>query len=90
MNNEIEEGCIALVINGAMSGNFPTNIGKIVTVGKRVGVVKNFSGNTYWAVDKPMVTNKGNNIYYQLEENLQRLDDTVNTEDIGESISIDA
>ena len=44
--SKLEPGRKAVVVNGAMSMNLPTNIGKIVTIGNYVGHVTGIINNT--------------------------------------------
>lgn len=80
MSSRIEEGCIARVINGALGSESP-NIGKIITVGRFLGRVKNFLHSDLWEVDKPMETTKGVQVYFISERYLQRIDDGNLTEE---------
>jgi len=47
MKNKIEEGCLA-IIQHSVAGND----GKCVTVGKFLGKVPGYIGNTYWEIDR--------------------------------------
>jgi len=71
--SRIEEGCMALVISGAVE----ENIGKIVAVGKFLGTVKGFSGNdNRWEVSPDMMTSFGTPCNHNQEPYLMRIDDT--------------
>lgn len=71
----LEPGCKAIVINGAMNPDYPTNLGKIVTVGNCLGPIQGNIHGDVWEVLEPMITEYGGIGYYNLEKNLQRIDD---------------
>lgn len=77
MKEQIEKGCLALVINSAC----PENIGKCVTVGNFLGRYEDFIDNDLWEVDVLQNTSygwhgeyPGEGVYAQSEKNLIRID----------------
>lgn len=73
--SNLEPGCKAIIINGVMSRKYPTNIGKIVTVGNFIGMIPSGGADDYWEVNKPMTRQSGDSVYANREKNMQRLDD---------------
>lgn len=67
---KIEEGCLAIVVNGMQVKGTPTNIGAIVRVVKFLGTERRI-----WEVDKPQWLVGGGSAYKQQESNLQPLDE---------------
>jgi hypothetical protein len=70
MNNKIEKGCLAIVVNSACS----ENLGKVVTVGEFLGDVSPVAGNDQWVVDVPQKCTSGLTVLFQREKNLLRID----------------
>jgi hypothetical protein len=70
MNNKIEKGCLAIVVNSSRS----ENLGKVVTVGNFIGKIEGILGEDAWEVDTPMVTKFGKIIHHQRESYLMRID----------------
>jgi hypothetical protein len=70
MNNKIEKGCLAIVVNSSR----PENLGKVVTVGNFIGKIEGILGDDAWEVDAPMVTKFGKIIHHQRESYLMRVD----------------
>ena len=61
--SNLEPGCKAIVVKGAMLPHLSTNVGKIVTVGKFIGNVFGKFGADQWEVDKPMVCTSGKSFF---------------------------
>lgn len=74
----IEEGCLAVIVRSSV----PENIGKSVRVGKFVGtppveesenVVWDGEG-LWWEIDRSIISNYGDHVYYAREDYLIRID----------------
>jgi hypothetical protein len=70
MNNKIEKGCLAIVVNSYC----PENLGKVVTVGNYIGTEIGFLMKDLWEVDKPMLASDGKYYFLQRENSLMRID----------------
>lgn len=70
MNNKIEKGCLAIVVNSYC----PENLGKVVTVGNFIGAEDWLEGDDVWEVDVAQMTTSGEEVYSQRECNLLRID----------------
>lgn len=70
MNNKIEKGCLAIVVNSYC----PENLGKVVTVGNFIGAKDWLEGDDVWEVDVAQMTTSGEEVYSQRECNLLRID----------------
>jgi hypothetical protein len=71
MNNKIEKGCLAIVVDSSR----PENLGKVVTVGEFLGRVSPVEGDDQWAVDVRQLCNNGTTaVFFQREKNLMRID----------------
>lgn len=75
MENRIEEGCLAVVVQTAV----PENLGKLVRVGKFVGKVFPYAGTDRWEVDIDMLSTKGTLARHQRESHLLRVTDMTDT-----------
>ena len=67
----IKEGCMAVVTGGLVK----ENIGKLVTVGKYIGCIDEYDFDDYWEVDTPMEDSEGDEVYFQREVSLSKIDD---------------
>lgn len=75
--SNLEPGCKAIVVKGAANNdpNIPTNIGKVVTVGRFLGKVYGWVGHDRWETDILMTGTTGGNSYHNREFHMQRIDD---------------
>jgi len=79
MKTKIEEGCLAIIIDG---GGSKSNIGILVTVGKFIGKIPGFTGKNNWEIDKAILFT--DNTYWDVieEKFLKRIDEETNDQQI--------
>ena len=88
--SNLEPGCKAIVIKGEMNPNYPTNVGRIVTVIGFIGKATGWVGDDYWEVDQLMYGANGTNDYLQNGAFLQRIDNNPETIKTREELEINA
>ena len=81
MNNELDEGCRAVIINSEAGNN-----GIHVIVGKYIGEVYGWRGKRRWAIDTSVISTHGDYATHMQEHQLRRIDD----EELGSWEAVEA